>query len=182
MLATTSIIAVCSVCALCCSLHVTRSGRLPAGATGMAVAVAAALLLISGMWLELHSEPYWKATAIACIFALAFSHSLALLAIRLESPHHRLQAAATVTIFALAGLASLMILGEIDNEGFFKLLAVLGILAALETLVIPILARPARTRPGRPALRLVPAEDGLYRDDQGRRYRVDPVTGPPGAG
>jgi hypothetical protein len=79
-----------------------------------------------------------------------------------------------------------MILVEIDDEGVFKFVAVLAILVALETLVIPILGRLAKvvsTQAGE-ALSLIRREDGTYEDKGGRIYRVsempnDPIEAPP---
>jgi hypothetical protein len=120
------------------------------------------------------SEVYWKTTAICSVFAIAFAHSLALLAVGLRPTHYWLQLATGINIFALASLISLMIVVELDSEGVFKFVAVLAILVALETLVIPILGRLAGAAPNQAGetLSLTRREDGTYEDKGGRIYRV----------
>ena len=174
VLITTSVIAVASICSLCCSAYSNRKENAWPGLGGISVAAVSAAMLIVGVWAEIDSEGYWKATAICSVFAIAFAHSLALLAVELRPTYSWLRIGTGINIFALAALISVMILVEIDDEGVFKLVAVLAILAALETLVIPILGRLAKVAPTQAgdALSLTRREDGTYEDKGGRIYRV----------
>jgi hypothetical protein len=175
VLATTSVIAAASICALCCSAYSGRTGRIVPGLGGIALAGLAAALLIAGIWAEAHSDEYWKMTAIVGVLAIATAHALTLLAVRLPAGHAWLRMATTINIFALAGLITLMIARETTAEGLVKIVAVLSILVALETLVIPILARVGRTarREARETLLLTKQDDqGIYRDAQGHLYQV----------
>lgn len=185
ILATTSIIAVASICCLCCAAYVGRTrNRLP-GFGGISLAVLGALLVIAGIWAEANSDEYWKLSANVSIYAVAFAHALALLAVRLPRGQRWLSIAAAVVIFALASLLAGMILAEFDDEFAFRLLAVLAILAALATLVIPILGRlahaesaPAREEAARRRLVLMEREDGRYVDREGNLYEVRAVEDP----
>ncbi len=174
ILVTTSVIAVASICSLCCSAYSNRKENALPGLGGISVAAVSAVMLIVGVWAEMDSEVYWKTTAICSVFAIAFAHSLALLAVGLRPTHYWLQLATGINIFALASLISLMIVVELDSEGVFKFVAVLAILVALETLVIPILGRLAGAAPNQAGetLSLTRREDGTYEDKGGRIYRV----------
>lgn len=148
-------------------------------------------MLILGIWMEVHSEGYWKNTAILCVFSIACAYSLALLAVHLKPQQRWLQIATTANILFLAAVISYMILDKVDNEGIFKIVAVLAILAALETLVVPVLGRLAKVQSVQPqaTLLLTPREDGAYEDKRGRIYNVtemsnhptQPIVGKPGS-
>jgi len=181
VLITTSVIAVASICSLCCSAYSSRRQNSLPGIAGVSLAGVSAAMLILGVWTEMHSDGYWKTTAILSVFAVAFAHLLALLAVRLRPTHSWLQIGTAITIFSLAAFISYLILGEFNDEGAFKLVAVLAILAALETLVIPILGRLAKAKPNqaKQTLSLIKREDGMYEDQQGRLYEVNEMSNKP---
>jgi hypothetical protein len=137
-----------------------------------------AAMLISGAWSEINSEGYWKTTAVLSVLAIACAHALALLSVRLRPAHSWIQIATAVTTLILAVVVSGMILGEVDDKGMFKLVAVLAILAALETLVIPILGRlnKGQAEPPSRTLVLTERQDGRYQDRTGRIYEVHPMS------
>jgi hypothetical protein len=174
VLVTTSTIGAASVCFLCCGSYFNRTGKITPAGAGIAMAVVAAAMIITAAWAEIEADDYLKTTAVIGVFAIAFAHCLALLAVRLRPGHGWIQLATAVTIFGLAALISGMIIGEIEREDAGKPLAVLAILSALETLVIPILGRVARTErsQARGTLVLKAREDGNYEDERGRVYRV----------
>jgi hypothetical protein len=178
VLITTSVIAVASICSLCCSAYTSRSQNSLPGVAGVSFAGISAAMLIIGVWAEMDSEGYWKTTAVLSVFAIAFAHSLALLAVRLRPTHSWLQLGTAINIFALAAIISIMIVGEIDGEGMLKLVAILAILAGLETLVIPIVGRLAKTALSqvRETLSLTKREDGVYEDKRGRLYEVNEMS------
>ncbi|MFA6816569.1 MAG: hypothetical protein WCS73_09780 [Lentisphaeria bacterium] len=144
VLITTSAIAVVSICSLCCSAYSGRAENQLPSFGGIALAGISAAMLIFGIWAELGSEEYWKTTVVLCVFAIASAHLLALLAVRLRPTLLWLQIATTISILVFALFISGMIFWEMYDEGSFKIVAVLAILAALETLVIPILGRANR--------------------------------------
>ncbi len=178
VLATTSVIAVASICSLCCSAYSARSTTLLPGLGGILLAGLAAALLILSIWSETHAENYWKTTAVLSVLAIACAHALALLSVRLRPAHLWIRIATGVTILILAIVISGMIVGEVDDKGTAKLVAILAILAALETLVIPILGRLSKGQlePLPRTLVLTEMQDGRYQDRGGRIYEVHSVS------
>jgi uncharacterized membrane protein len=138
-------------------------------------------MLILGVWAEAYFGSYWKTTGIVSVFAIASAHSLALLAVRLRPTHSWLRPLAAGIIFALATLISFMIAYELHDKSAFKLVAILAILVALATLVIPIMARLGEVAPSRSGetLSLRKREDGRYEDKNGRLYEVKELPSDP---
>ena len=185
VLLTAITIALASICALCCSIYTVRSGRKEPGLAGITLAVLSAALIICGLWFEIGMRTnfevvYWKTTAILAIFAVAFAHSLALLCVRLPRKFLWLRIATTVNMFLIASAVSIMLVWEIEEDGAFRLVIVLAILAALATLIIPILSKVMNLE-GKgetsPQLILTEREEGLYEDPGGNLYRVEKVEG-----
>ncbi|PZD70540.1 hypothetical protein C1752_10969 [Acaryochloris thomasi RCC1774] len=184
VLITTSVIAIASICSLCCSVYSSRIKNTIPSYTGIALAGSSALMLIQGVWAETGSEGYWKTTATLSIFAFASAHSLALLAVRLRVEHAWVQLVAVVNIFMFATILSATIIGEISSDGNVKFITMLAILATLETLVIPILGRLVKGNgsPVREVLSLTKRVDGAYEDKHGYIYEVKKMSGkPPGS-
>lgn len=178
VLATTSIIALASICALCCSAFSARSKTLLPGFGGILVASLGATMVIAGIWLEIDSQNYWKTTAILSVFAIACAHTFAILRVRLKPEHQWIQIATAITILALAVVISGMIVDAADGRDMFKFVTILAILAALETLVIPILGRLNKIQPELlyQTLVLTKKQDGKYHDKSGRVYEVHLVS------
>ncbi|PZD70457.1 hypothetical protein C1752_12028 [Acaryochloris thomasi RCC1774] len=184
VLITTSVIAIASICSLCCSAYSSRKQNTVPSYSGIALAGASAVMLILGVWAEIAAEGYWKSTAILSIFAFASAHSLALLAVRLRAEHAWVQFVTVINIFTFATVISATILGEISNEGNVKFVTMLAILAALETLVIPILGRLVKVKGSqvREVLSLTKRVDGAYEDKHGTLYEVKKISDkPPGS-
>jgi hypothetical protein len=178
VLVTTSVIAAASICALCCSAYSAKFQNRAAGTGGTLLAAAAAVMIIVGVWGKFQSPCYWKTTTVFSVFAVATAHWLAPLLVRLPATHRWLPSLTGINIFFLATVITSMIVWEANDAGRFKLAAVLAILAALETLVIPILSRV--TRPiARPSLVLTQRDDGTYSDKNGRVYQVTKVSEQP---
>ncbi len=179
VLLTTLVIVFASIGSLSCSTYMTRSGRAWAGVAGITLAVFSASLLILDLWWEVRDTTvwYWKTVIVTAIFAAAFAHSLALLCVRLSHKYRWIKVITTVNIFLLAAVASTMIIFEMDNAVMFRAVMMLAILAALETLAIPILSKIVKyKREGESStkrLTLTEREEGLYEDTQGNLYRVE---------
>jgi hypothetical protein len=181
VIVTTSVIAVASVCSLCCTAYARRRGRSWLSMGGVALSLAAAAAVIVGVWERMESAAYWKTAAVLGVFAVASAHALALLAVRLPESRHWLQIATTASISLLAAVIAAMIVADSGDERVVKLMAVLAILVTLGTLVVPILARLARAARGRGigTLSLTRRADGLYEDERGGLYEVTPVPHEP---
>ena len=186
-LCTTSVVALASICALCCGAYYGRTGHYFPALAGSVLAVLSALLIINGVWIEISifKDAYWKLSFILLIFAIGFAHSLALLMIRLPPSHSWLRIMTTATIFLLALVISGMIISEFDDDFGFKTIGVLSVLVSLQTLVIPILGRINRIKPQvgsqktetccEEELNLARTKDGLYVDGNGNLYKVTQV-------
>jgi hypothetical protein len=181
VLATTSVIAIASICSMCCSAHARRKRASLLSVGGILLAVAAAAAVTVGIWAQFDCESYWKTAGILGVFALAAAHALALLAVRLPTPHRWLQIVTAANIAVLAIVIASMIVVESGDRAAMKLLAVLAILVALETLVIPIVARLSGEVGDRAngTLSLTRREDGLYEDRHGVVYDVKPLSDAP---
>lgn len=150
------------------------------GYVAMGLQLIAATLLIFGIWGDhWYDDEHWQVSWILATFGIAFAHVLALLAARLKSGWKWIQVVSAVIIFLLASLIAVLIidLGKtMPEELVFKCLAVLTILSALATLVIPILHVISKSsKRQQNALVLLPLEDGTFRDLDGRLYRVEEV-------
>ena len=98
---------------------------------------------------------------------------------RLHERHGGVQWSAIGAIAVLAGLLSLLILGDVDSEGLVRVVAVAAIVVALLTLAVPILWKIGGESavggvPGAAGatLRLCRGIDGVWVDESGARYEV----------
>ncbi len=181
VLLTTLVIVFASIGSLSCSTHMTRSGRTWPGVAGITLAVFSASLIILGLWWGVRDTAvwYWKTAIVTAIFAAAFAHSLTLLCVRLSHKYRWIKAITTVNIFLLAAVTSTMIIFEMDNAAMFRAVIMLAILAALETLAIPILSNIVKCKQegesSTKRLTLTERKKGLYEDTQGNLYRVEKI-------
>jgi len=182
VLATTFIIGGASVGWLCCGSY-SHGRREPIGGTvGTIVIGTAVSMLVSGIWAEIESEGYWQTTLVLCVWAMGGAHFMILMAIRLRGGQMWLQVVAGILDALLAFMISVVIVAEdLSGEGIWKSIAVLGILAALATVVIMILSalvrktRKLEQSAARAALTLTGQEDGIFSDAEGRRYVVEEI-------
>lgn len=183
VLATTFTISAASICAMACAAYIEKRRPEP-GWIGIVLSFIAAAMLIAGMWAEFDSEEYWKTTVSLIVLGLAFAHSLLLQLPDLgESDWVQAVAAGLVGILALMLIA--VFWGEIDNEGYYRVLAVVSIIVVLFTLVVPVLmfiakpkqapALPSPDAPATKALVLMPMKGDYYQDAEGAMYRVERV-------
>jgi hypothetical protein len=86
------------------------------------------------------------------------------------------QVASSLTIALLCILLDVQIFVETDSKSFFRLLAVLAILVALQTLWIPILWKlQSAASAARDRLVLTRRPDGAYVDASGVAYILQPI-------
>lgn len=138
---TTVVIAVSSVCGLACDLSRAPRGRNLRPKTGLILSGLSASLMLFGIWASVDSELFWKATVCVSILGVATVHvsmlSIARLAVRFQWLHF----VGTQVIFGFALLLCMIIIGEIETEAVWRLVAATSILIAAFTLTIPILHR-----------------------------------------
>ena len=129
-----------------------RGGRWPAFSFfGLAVAVVGFSLFLPGIWAEwFEKEAYGKSMALVALFSTSFTQAGLLSLVRLTGRVSLLLPATVTVIFALASLASAMIIAEEGGEGYVRALAVLAVLDGFGTVTIPILGKlvPAREDAG----------------------------------
>ncbi len=145
ILLTTLSLSFCSVTALASAAAFARGRGFPlaygTSIAGVTVSIATFLLLMGAIWLDADNEPYVKTVAIAGILSFSLGQACLLGLVRL--PRHLLWVfwLTLCAIAALAAVASGMIVFEADEEIFFRILGILGILDGCGTLTMPILAR-----------------------------------------
>jgi hypothetical protein len=176
VLLTSFTIAGASICCLCCSAF-SQQSRNPFAILGMAMSIASGALIILGLWMENESTPYWKSTAVVSVLAVAFAHFFALMTARIDRSYTWVRIVTGLTIFSLASIISSMIIWEIDNEWIFKTIVALAIIAALETLVIPILHKLSKKTVVSPraTITLTQRDDGTYESETGRIYELKEI-------
>jgi hypothetical protein len=177
ILATTLSISAASICSMSCAAFIERRKLVPVGLAGIALSVCAAILLIGGVWPEIGSETYWKTAITFGILAVAFAHAFLLLIPRLDVSRAWMQTASAVCIGTLALLIIAAVWGEIDNDGYLRMLTVVAIVVGLETLSIPILVKLQATNgQGSESLVLERVSENIYKDASGRTYELREIN------
>jgi hypothetical protein len=150
VLATTFSISAGSICAMSCAGFLERKGAKGVGLAGILAAAVAVLMVIGGVWGEIKDTDYWKTTMTSIVISIAFAHGCLLRLPNLAASYRWTQTVSTILIGLLAVQIILAILGEIKDEGYYRLMAALSVLAVLVTLVIPICSRLG-TAPAEPS-------------------------------
>ncbi|MDM3872546.1 hypothetical protein QSV34_14430 [Porticoccus sp. W117] len=182
ILLSTLTISAANVCALSCAAAMERHGYRITGLVGIGCAVVAGLMSLLGIWVEVSGKVFWQFTISAIICAATMAHLFLLLLSVLKARHRWFQTLSCATLILLAGMLNLLVWGEVDAEGYFRALAAVAIVAVIETLVTPLLARLAKSeipadRQQTLTLTADPGQAGVYCSTDGRRYRVQEVEG-----
>ena len=177
ILATSFTISAASICSMSCAAFIEKKRLIELGISGIIFSVASAILLIAGMWLEIDSEGYWKTTITLVIAAVAFAHAFLLVLPELDDNQKWVQRVSSVSIGILALQIAVAVWGEINNEGYYRLLAVVAIIVGLETLAIPMLMK-LRKGNGQKRQKLVleKLEGDIYRDSAGKQYQLKDIN------
>ena len=139
VLITSLIISGTSVCMMAYATFAERPGMVKVGQAGVALAVAAASLLLVGMWSERGEDEFWKVTLTFLILAVGLAYALLLLLPELKGRQRWVRTTSSVSIGALAAMMIVAIWVEFSEGWYVRVLAVMAILVALQTLVIPVL-------------------------------------------
>ncbi len=163
-----------SICSMSCAAYLEKRKKPAAlGFTGIVLSILAAVLIVVGVWSDIQYEPYWKGTGNVIVIAIAFAHAFLLWIPQLDLRHRWIQPVSSITIGVLSIQIIFSIWSEVENELYLRFLAVVAILAALETLVIPILMKLRKETPAKgTTLTLEHVEGDLYRDADGKEYTV----------
>lgn len=115
-------------------------------------------MILIGMWADLESEWYWKSTASVSIVAVATVHICLLSIAKLTGNFRWVFFIACQVIFGLALLLCVVVMWEVENDRMYRFLAVISIVDAALTLVIPLLHRIGKTDANRSAM-MMPVDE-----------------------
>ena len=135
---TAGTIAAASLCGMACGAAISRNRYAWLPGFGIALAIIGAAMLVAGLWMEAQSADYWKATASVCIMAIALGHVALLSIARVLPAHEWVQWLAGGLAVSFAAILVVIINATHVDDGTVRLLAVVGILDAAMTLVVPI--------------------------------------------
>lgn len=138
ILLTAGTVAGASMVGMACGAAMSRYRTVWVPALGTGLGLLAAVLIVIGMWAELASGDYWRATASVSIFAVASAHVALLSIARLVPAHGWVQIIAGGASLMFAGILVAIVYSTSVGSGTFQLLAVIGIVAAAFTLIVPI--------------------------------------------
>lgn len=170
-------ISIASIFVMSCAVFIEKKKLVLLGMSGIALSVSAAVLTIVCTWLEFNSDEYWKVTFTCWILAVSLTLAF-LLSLPAFDRYKWVQPISAVTIGILALQGIVAIWGEIDDELYYRIFAVVAIIVALEVLVIPILTRIQKTASLRKEkLVLEKIDEGLYRDSAGNEYELKKTAG-----
>jgi hypothetical protein len=175
ILGTTFTISAASICSMACAAFMEKKKQVPIATVGIVLCVTTAVLVIAGMWPEIESEEYWKATATCGVLALAFAHTFLLALPNLDDRQKWIQlvSSISISILALLIIAGIWIQNQKWEDLYFRVLAVVAILVGLQTLVIPILMKLRKSQgSAREILVLEKIEGDFYTDNDGKKYRL----------
>lgn len=177
ILTTCLTISIASIFLMSCAAFIEKKKLVLLGTSGIILTVSAAVLGIVWIWLEFDSELYLKVTFTCCILAVALALAFLLSLPVLGNRYKWVQpiSAVTIGILALQGIAAIW--GEIRDERYYRFLAVVAIIVALEILVIPILMKIRKTASQRKEkLVLEKMENDIYTDSEGKKYELREIN------
>ena len=102
VLITTFTISAASISSMSCAAFIEKRRRTQLGLAGIFLSVAAAILLISGLWLESNSDVYWKTTTTFTVLAVALAQAFLLALPELDLRQTWIQPVTSVSIGILA--------------------------------------------------------------------------------
>lgn len=142
LLFTTFTLAGFSVAGFTSSLLYDRERSLLLCYAGIAVSLAGFVVFMVGIWGEIWNENYWKSVGSIGIVVFSIAHASIL---ALGDYSRRVLRftyyGAVAAIISLATVLISVIVWELDQDGFYRLLGVLAILDVLGTISIPILRK-----------------------------------------
>ena len=176
ILGTSAIISAASILSMACAAFLERR-RIPwLGFTGIASAVAAALVSIIAIWGEIENRDMIRAIMSLVVVAVGFAHAFLLVLPQLDRNQEWVQKASSTIIAVLAIMLIAMIWGDFESEWYARILSVMAILTGLVTLTVPLMMRLRKeSHEAVRKLALTEREDGLFEDSDGTVFRVEEV-------
>lgn len=171
--ATTFIISVTSICLMTCATFIEKLKMKKLGFAGIILSIAGATSLIFGIWLDISYKGYWNISIALIVSAIAFTHAFLLILPQLDDNQKWVQKISFVSVGILAIQIMIAVWNEIDNEIYYRLIAVIAILVTLETIVIFILMKLQRKNSKKTELLILEKVEGeVYKDSTGIEYKV----------
>ena len=173
IIGSTFTISAASICSMSCAAFIASKNKSIIGLSGMGLAVGAAILIIAGIWPEISSETYWKATATLGVSAIACAHGFLLILPNLGNGKKWFQTLSFLSIALLAVQVIAAMWGDIGAEVYYRVMAAVGIVVGLETVCLPILMKLSKgSEKIRERLMLEQLEDDIYIDSAGKRFQL----------
>lgn len=141
---TTLTISAASICALASGALWENKNTRALPLIGVLLAILAALLLISGIWIKPIDEDFWKFTLTVSVLAAATAQASLVSLARLAPRFVWARVLALAAIFFLAALIIFVIYFEPRGEGIFKTMGATAIVVASLTIMMPIFHRLSR--------------------------------------
>ncbi|HHI81467.1 MAG TPA: hypothetical protein ENK02_16010 [Planctomycetes bacterium] len=148
ILATTGTLAMFSLCSLVGGTYFEAREKRWATLAGLGLALAATLLLLTGIWGGIQGGEYWKFTGSLTVYALATAHLELLSIARLAQRFAWARVSVIVLTYCLATLVAGMIYADREGDAAIRILGVLSILVAALSILIPIFHRLSREELG----------------------------------
>lgn len=176
ILGTSAIISAASILSMACAAFLERR-RIPwLGFSGIASAVAAALVSIVAIWGEIENRDMIRVIMSLAVLAVGFAHAFLLVLPQLDRDQEWVQKASSTIIAVLAVMLIAMIWGDFESEWYARILSVMAILTGLVTLTVPLMMRLRKeSHEAVRKLALTEREDGLFEDSNGTVFRVEEV-------
>jgi hypothetical protein len=141
---TTLTISAASICALTSGALWEARGQRVLPTAGIVLALSAAALIITAIWLEIESEQYLKFMAATGVMAIATAHDCLLSLARLARRFIWARVVALASVYGLALFVIVCIYSEPGGDLAFRVIGALAIVVAAITIIIPIFHRLSR--------------------------------------
>lgn len=144
ILGTTATISAASILAMASATGIGRRETAALPVAGIALAIGAGLLLVTGIWTESEGEAFWKTTATVGVLAIGVSNGSLMTSIRLKNNVRWVQFVALGSSAILAFTIVSMIWSENGEEGTARFVGIIGIVMTGSSIAVPILGRLSR--------------------------------------
>mgnify|MGYP001065612351 CR=1 FL=1 len=175
VLITTFVISACSIACMACAAFAQITNRVELAVGAGLLCLGSSVLILVGAWWDIDVEAFWKTTFVLNSIAVGSVHAMLLAMGRVAQQQRWIQVGGEISIGLLVLLIAMAVVGEITDVDYYKLVAVVAIVVALATLVVPILHRMQGREPAREKLVLQRDHDDIFRDPGGRRFRLIPL-------
>ena len=139
------------------------------------------MFVIYGIWSEIDSTNFWKATLTLIVVSVAFAHGLLLL-IPTLSPGYRwtqLIAIALISILTLQVFYLIYVEDAPDHDSTYRWVAVTSVFVVLMTFVVPICSKLQGGEAAAERLILKQVSGNTYEDHSGRKFQVTVLADDP---